>query len=226
MINKNTFEFLKELKANNNRDWFQENKAKYDLARENFIDFADALLLELKKTDNLESESGKKSIYRIYRDIRFSKDKTPYKTYLSGHFKRATNLLRGGYYFHIEPGNTVIAGGFWGPSSEDILRIRKEIAADASEMRAIINAPEFINTFGELKGDKLKSAPRGFDKNHPDLDLLQFKQYLLVTKFDDKDVFSKDFYLKANEVYKKMRPFFDYFSEVLTTDENGASLYD
>lgn len=225
-IPKSTFDFLNDLKKNNNRDWFQENKPKFVKENEQFISFADALLSEFSKHDNIETPTGKKSVFRIYRDIRFSKDKTPYKTHFSGSFKRATKQLRGGYYFHIEPNNSFIGGGFWGPNPKDLLRIRKEIATDASELRAIISSSTFIDTFGELKGDKLKSAPRGFDKNHPDLDLLQFKQFVVSKKLANKEVLNSDFHIKVVEIFNNMRPFFDYMSATLTTDENGIPLYE
>ncbi|MFT4645926.1 MAG: hypothetical protein ACI8ZX_002345 [Planctomycetota bacterium] len=225
-IQQSTLSFLKELKTNNNREWFTENKPRFVKENEQFIAFADALLNEFKKYDNIETQNGKKSVFRIYRDVRFSKDKTPYKKHFSGSFKRATKLLRGGYYFHIEPNNSFIGGGFWGPNSGDLLRIRKEIATDASEFREIISSPTFTETFGELKGDKLKSAPRGFDKNHSDIDLLQFKQFIISKKISDKELLNPNFYKEVSCVFNAMKPFFDYMSAVLTTDENGIPLYE
>lgn len=224
-ITPSILDFLKQLKKNNNRDWFTENKKVYQEEHYQFVNFADTLLAEVNKTDNLETPSGKKSVYRIYRDIRFSKDKTPYKTFFSGHFKRATEQLRGGYYFHIEPGNSLIGGGFWNPNPADLLRIRKEIAIDASELKEIINDKVFIKTFGKISGDKVKTAPRGFDKNHPDLELLQYKQFLISKKFTDKEVLNGNFLKEATNTFIAMRPFFDYMSSILTTDENGAPLY-
>ncbi|AOW19725.1 DUF2461 domain-containing protein [Urechidicola croceus] len=224
-IKKSTFHFLNQLKSNNNREWFQEHKDTFDKEYVSVISFADSALEELTKHDMIETVSGKKSVYRIYRDIRFSKDKTPYKTFFSGYFRRATNLLRGGYYFHIEPGNCFVAGGFWNPNSEDLLRIRKEISIDSSELKIILNDSNFIKNFGELKGNRLKTVPRGFDINHKDLHLLQLKQYLVVKKISDEDVLKENFYLKVNETFAQMRPLFNYMSEVLTTDENGVSIY-
>lgn len=223
-IPKSTFNYLKLLNQNNNRDWFTENKPLFKSENESFILFADAVLNEMKKYDNIETLSGKKSVFRIYRDIRFSLDKTPYKTHFSGSFRRATKLLRGGYYFHIEPGNSFVGGGFWGPNSADLLRIRKEIALDASELKSILADKKFLQTFGELNGDKVKTTPRGFDKNHPDIDLLRFKQFIISKKFSDKDVLKPDFYLQIVDVFNTMRTFFDYMSIVLTTDENGVQL--
>lgn len=225
-ITASTLKFLNALKESNNRDWFLENKATFTKEHERVILFAEAVINEMKKHDLIETASGKKCIYRIYRDVRFSKDKTPYKTHFSGYLKRATVQLRGGYYFHIEPNNCFVGGGFWSPEPKDLLRIRKEIAADDYEIREIINHPTFIDTFGELKGNKLKTAPRSFDKNHKAVDLLRYKQFLLIKKFDDSAVLQPNFYKDVVSVFTKMRPFFDYMSAVLTTDENGVPLFD
>ena len=225
-ISKSNIDFLKQLSKNNNRDWFQANKATaYQSALDNTIAFADCLLSEMKKHDNIETVSGKKSLYRIYKDIRFSKDKTPYKTHWGGYFKRATNQLRGGYYFHLQPGNCFVGGGFWNPNPEDLKRIRVELAADGSELRKIIGSKNFIDTFGQLDGNQVKTAPKGFSKEHENIDLLRYKQFLVSKKFTEKEMLAKDFCKEANKVFKNMRPLFDYMSEVLTTDENGESLY-
>ena len=225
-ISKSNIDFLKQLSKNNNRDWFQANKATaYQSALDNTIAFADCLLSEMKKHDNIETVTGKKSLYRIYKDIRFSKDKTPYKTHWGGYFKRATNQLRGGYYFHLQPGNCFVGGGFWNPNPEDLKRIRVELAADGSELRKIIGSKNFIDTFGQLDGNQVKTAPKGFSKEHENIDLLRYKQFLVSKKFTEKEMLAKDFYKEANKVFKNMRPLFDYMSEVLTTDENGESLY-
>src|SRR4051812_6938840 len=119
-IPSSSLNFLKKLKANNNREWFNEHKELYLAEHEHIISFTDALLHEMKKHDLIEQESAKESLYRIYRDTRFGKDKTPYKSNWSGGFSRATNKLRGGYYFHIQPGNSFAAGGFFGPNSADM----------------------------------------------------------------------------------------------------------
>ncbi len=224
-VQQSTIDFIKTLKANNNRDWFTENKSFYQKEHELFISFADDLLVGMNKSDHIETPTGKKSVFRIYRNVRFSKDKTPYKNHFSGSFKRATKDLRGGYYFHIEPENSFIGGGFWGPNPKDLLRVRKEISTDASELKSIITSKNFIKTFGTLDGDRVKTAPRGFDKNHPDLELLQLKQYVISRKFTDKEILSPEFSSEVINTFKAMRPFFDYMSAILTTDENGVPLY-
>ncbi len=224
-ISKSTLTYLQELMKNNNRDWFAENKETYSKELEKMTQFSDSLLAKLNKHDTIETPNGKKSLYRIYRDVRFSKDKSPYKKHWGGSYKRATDQKRGGYYYHIEPGNkSFIAGGFWSPSKEDLLRIREEIAIDTEELRTIINAKGFIETFGKLEGEQLKTAPKGFPKDHEAIDLLRYKQFIFWRPFTDKEILADNFAEEADKTFKNMRPFFDYFSDVLTTDINGTPL--
>jgi uncharacterized protein (TIGR02453 family) len=221
MIQTSSLDFLRKLKKNNNREWFNEHKAEYQRELDLMEVFAGALLKQLNAHDEIETASGKKSLFRIYRDTRFSSDKTPYKSHWSGSFKRATKYRRGGYYFHIEPGNSFVAGGFWGPSPEDLKRIREDIAFDAAPLRKILRAKSFVSMFQVLKGELVKTAPKGYDSRHEAIDLLRHRQFLLIRKFSDKEVLSKDFLKEAGLTFKAMRPFFDYMSEVLTTDGNG-----
>jgi uncharacterized protein (TIGR02453 family) len=223
-IQQSGFDFLQTLKNNNNRDWFNAHKDIYQRELEHMETFADALLAQLNIHDLIETPSGKKSLHRIYRDTRFSKDKTPYKTNWSGNFKRATKSRRGGYYYHIEPGNSFIAGGFWAPVPQDIKRVRDDIAFDAAPLRKILNSAAFKSYFKTLEGEQLKKAPQGFDTDHEAIDLLRYKQFLLIRRFPDKEVLSTGFVKEAGLTFKAMRPFFDYMSEVLTTDINGLEI--
>jgi uncharacterized protein (TIGR02453 family) len=223
-IQKSSIDFLKAVAKNNDREWFSANKEKYQKAQSNIIDFADALLLEMRKHDTIETASGKQSLFRIYRDVRFSKDKSPYHTYWSGSFKRATKKLRGGYYFHLEPGKSFVAGGFWGPEPGDLKRIRDDIDFNYKEWRKILSNKTLVDTFGAMEGEQLASSPRGYAKDHPAIDLLRFKQFILRHNFSDADVLSSGFAKNAANTFKKMRPFFNYMSEVLTTDGNGNDL--
>lgn len=213
--------FLNTLEKNNNKEWFQLHKPAFLLEQEKVAAFADALLQLLQLHDQIETVSGKESLHRIYRDTRFSADKTPYKINWSGRFKRATKFRRGGYYYNIGPGNSFIAGGFWGPSPADLKRIREDIAFDEKPLRKIIAASDFKSTFGTLKGAQLKSAPKGFDANHEAIDLLRYKQFLLIRPFTDEEVVSADFLKETDITFRHMRPFFDYMSELLSTDANG-----
>ncbi len=222
-IQQSNFDFLKLIKKNNDRDWFNKNKDRYLKELQNIELFADALLAEMNKHDVIETVNGKKSLHRIYRDVRFSKDKTPYNTHWGGGFKRATKARRGSYYFHLEPGNTFVAGGFWGPEPGDLKRVRDEFAYDSKAFRTILKNKNFVKIFGTLKGEQIKTTPKGFDADNEAIDLLRYKQYLLRKNFTDKEVMSPGFVKMVNATYKTMRPFLDYMSEVLTTDVNGIS---
>lgn len=221
-IPKSTLQFLKDLSKNNNRPWFNEHKPRYQEELAKMKSFTNSLLDAMSHHDNIEALK----LYRIYRDVRFSKDKSPYKKNMSGSMKRATKWLRGGYYFHIEPGGSFAAGGFWSPNAADLKRVRDEIAADDKPMRAIIADPTFQQTFGELKGDAVKTAPKGYSREHSAIDLIRHKQFLVSRKFTDKEVLAPNFLEELNQTFKNMRPFFDYMSEVLTTDANGVPIED
>jgi uncharacterized protein (TIGR02453 family) len=221
-ISKSTLNFLKELKQNNNREWFNANKPTFEAEQKKVKAFYNAVMERLKTSDLIESVK----IFRIYRDVRFSKDKLPFKSHFGGQFTRATNKLRGGYYLHISPGESFLAGGFWEPNKGDLERIRKEFETDASEIRAIVNTADFKKNFGKLKGDAVKSAPRGFDKNHPNIDLIRLKQFIVSREFTDDEVLAPNFLNEVVASFVAMRPYLDYMSDVLTTDLNGISLVD
>jgi uncharacterized protein (TIGR02453 family) len=219
-IEKSTFAFLKKLEENNNRDWFTENKPQFQIEQNKTKEFYKTLMERLKLHDSIDAFK----FFRIYRDVRFSKDKTPYKIHFSGSFSRATKRLRGGYYVHISPEGSFLAGGFWEPNKEDLLRIRKEFEMDTSEIRAILRNKTFVKHFGKLQGESLKTAPRGFDKEHEDIDLIRMKQFIVVRNFSEKEVLAPNFLDELDESFKAMRPYFDYMSEILTTDLNGQSV--
>ncbi|GGD38745.1 DUF2461 domain-containing protein [Muriicola marianensis] len=219
-IGSEALEFLNKLSVNNNRDWFEAHKSEFKALEKKVKSFYSNLMEELKKHDDIE----KMKMFRIYRDVRFSKDKTPYKTHFAGSFSRAGKALRGGYYLRIKPGETFAAAGFWEPNKEDLYRIRKELEMDASEFRSVIQAEDFRNTWGDLVGEELKTAPKGFDKEHPDIDLIRKKQFIFVRNFTDKEVLSSEFLSEVDRSFRNIRPYFDLMSEILTTDLNGESL--
>jgi uncharacterized protein (TIGR02453 family) len=220
-IPASSLQFLKQLKKNNDRDWFNANKERYLQELEHMEHFADELLREMNAHDVIETPSGKKSLHRIYRDVRFSKDKTPYNIHWGGGFKRAGKQRRGSYYFHIAPGNSFVAGGFWGPEPGDLKRIREEFSYDHDTFRKIIGNAAFKKTFGAMKGEQIKTTPKGFDPADPAIDLLRYKQFLLIKKFSDEEVLSGTFAKTLSNTFKQMRPFLDYMSQALTTDING-----
>ncbi|MCG2611683.1 DUF2461 domain-containing protein [Flavobacterium sp. SM15] len=221
MVSKATLDFLIQLRNNNNREWFADNKKEFQKLEKDFKASAQELVTELSKSDSID----KIQMFRIYRDVRFSKDKSPYKTNFGVALGRTKPMLRGGYYLHIEPGGSFVGGGFWEPNAEDLNRIRKEFEMDDTEIRKIISDKNFVKIFGTLQGDELKTAPKGFDKEHPAIDLIRKKQYLISRKFTDKEVMDKNFKEEVLNTFLAMRPFFDYMSEVLGTNLNGESIY-
>jgi len=224
LIPASSLEFLKSLKNNNNRDWFNARKDEFTEQKLIIETFAEGLLQALNVHDVIETASGKKSLQRIYKDTRFSKEKIPYKSHWGGHFSRASKLRRGGYYYHIEPGNSFVAGGFQNPNAEDLKRIREEISMDVKPLRDILSSKSFTETFGVLRGEQLKTTPKGFDATEEAIDLLRYKQFLLIKKFTDKEVLDRDFVQSASQAYQNMRPFLDYMTAALTLDSNGLEI--
>ncbi|CAH1001678.1 hypothetical protein LEM8419_02584 [Neolewinella maritima] len=221
-----TYTFLRQLAAHNDRDWFAAHREAYDAARANVAAFAQELLDRLAKTDVISTQNGKKALFRIYRDVRFSKNKLPYKTNFAGSFTRDGKQRRGGYYFHLSPSENMVGGGFYGIERADLKRIREELDGDAGALREITGAKEFTRLYGTLRGEQLKTAPQGYPRDHPNIDLLRYKQFYAARTFSEQEVLSADFIDLAEEALLGLRPFFDYFSEVLTTDANGESILD
>ncbi|MEO0526495.1 MAG: DUF2461 domain-containing protein [Bacteroidota bacterium] len=222
VITQKTLNFLKKLDKNNNREWFTEHKTEFKNHEMDAKRFYESLMERLKDHDDIE----KLKMFRIYRDVRFSKDKTPYKAHFAGSFSRAGARLRGGYYLRIKPDETFIATGFWEPNKEDLFRIRKEFELDASDIRKILDDKTFRDIWGELQGDAVKTAPKGFDKEHPNIDLIKRKQFIFVRNFTDKEVLSPNLMDELDHSFKLIRPYFDLMSDILTTNLNGESLLD
>ena len=216
-IPKNTISFLKELKLNNNREWFNENKDRFNNIQSQVKIFAQEVNDSLNVSDNIE----KIKIFRIYRDLRFSKDKTPYKKNIGMAFHRAKPELRGGYYLEISADESFIAVGFWNPNKEDLLRIRKEIEIDGQEFKRIINQKKIKDIWGDLRGDEVKTSPKGFTSDHEYIDLIKKKQFIFIKKLKEKDILDEKFQKELVNYFKSIRPFFDYMSEVLTTNLDG-----
>lgn len=222
LLTKDVFLFLEQLKKNNNKEWFNQNKETFKVLENSVREFFNGVFEDLKVHDEIE----KFKMQRIYRDIRFSKDKTPYKSHFGASFSRLGARLRGGYYIHLKPGESFIATGFWEPNTEDLFRIRKEFEMDATSLKEVIHNENFKAIWGALQGDALKTAPKGFDKTHPELPLIRKKQFYFMRNFSDKEVFSANFRQKIAISYVAIRPFFDVMSDVLTTNLNGESLLD
>ena len=220
-IPASVFDFLSDLKKNNHRDWMQEHKKRYEANEKALKLFYTTVVDRLNETDEIE----KTKIFRINRDVRFSKDKTPYNVHRSVSFIRAGVHRRGGYYLRLESGNSLMAGGFFSPDPKDLLRIRKEFEMDDQEIRDILSNKEFKKAFGGFNTEnQVKTAPKGFDKEHAAIDLIRNKAFFVRHQFTDKEICAPDFIDKLLSYYELLRPYFDYMSSVLTTDLNGVSL--
>jgi len=223
-VQKSTFDFLKKLSRNNNREWFTVHKKEYIKAQQNAIEFVDALISKMNVHDRIETPSGKKSLYRIYNDVRFSEDKIPYNPRFAGYLKREKPLLRGGYYFWLKPGESRVGCGFTYPSPEDLKRIRLDIQNNYNHWQKLLSTKSIKSTYGTIQGERVATSPKGFPKDDTAIDLLRYKQYWFQRSFTDKEVLAADFLNKVNQSFKNIRPFFDYVSEVLITDLNGERI--
>ncbi len=213
-IKKETLQFLKDLKSHNNRDWFNANKDKFVRANENFTEFVQGLIGEVSKFDkSVSGLDAKECVFRIYRDVRFSKDKSPYKTHLA-----ATLMGRGrmcgvaGYYLHLEPGNAFLAGGVHMTDPENLKAIREEISSNGKVFLRIIADKEFKSTF-EIVGEKLVKVPQGFDKEDPMGDYLKFKELMIHHSVNDKEILSDGFTSYCVKIIRRMVPFNSFLNK-------------
>ena len=217
IITPRTLHFLSNLRQNNHRPWFEAHKEEYQAAKEEVTTLAEAVNDALNETDVI----GKCHVYRIYRDVRFSKDKTPYKDHLDTYYYRQGAERRGGYVFRVGPGMSQAGGGFFGPEKDDLLRIRRELEFDSGPIEEITQHVDFVRYFGTLQGEAVKTAPRGFDKEHPNIAWLRKKQFYALRTFTDHEVTQADLAEQIADTFRALRPFFDYMSTVLTTNADG-----
>ncbi|MEO8583284.1 MAG: DUF2461 domain-containing protein [Flavitalea sp.] len=215
MIKKETLKFFKAIQLNNNRPWFEKNKLVYEAARINYLEFVSELIPELKKIEPIFDKELKKYADRIYRDIRFSKDKRPYKNSISSSIERAPEYKKTPIYLHVQPGNTFLAGGIWQPESALLNKVRQEIDYNGAEFEKIINKKSFVNQFGKLKGASLVRPPKGYTSDHPQIELLKLKEYIIMKNYDDDQVCSLQFIKLLVGTYKEALPFLRFFDAVL-----------
>lgn len=217
MIAQDTLAFLAELKENNNKEWFDANRKRYEAVKKDIKENVQQLITGIAGFEPaIAAIKPKDCVFRINRDIRFSKDKSPYKTNLGAYISRGGKKSpHAGYYFHLEPGNCFLAGGMYGPESSVLNAVRQEIDYNTDEFKAIINSKEFKKLFGEIHGEQLKTAPKGYSKDHPEIELLRYKSYLMVHNISDKDVLNKNFTDKAVSVFEAMKPMNEFLNRVL-----------
>lgn len=218
-IKKSTLEFLHDIRQNNEREWFSRNRNRYEDARFNFESFVQTLIDEVTKYDPiLKGLEAKSCTYRINRDIRFSNDKTIYKSHMGAFIVRGgkKNGDRfAGYYFHVEPGGaSMVAGGAYMPPMPWLTAIRSKIAENGDRFIKIINDRTFKKYFGDIEGEKLKSTPRGYSSDHPFADLLKYKSYLVSKMIPDDIVTGKDCFSQVVEACRIMKPLNDFLNDV------------
>jgi uncharacterized protein (TIGR02453 family) len=207
--------FVRALKRNNNRDWFQAHRDDYEVARAHFEEFVAALLHELSRTEPLADVSPRDCIFRLNRDLRFSKDKTPYKPYMSAYIAPGGRKSRRmGYYVHIEPGNTLLAGGLHEPDPRQLASWRAAIDRDPRPFKRVVAAAAFRRTFGEVRGERLKTVPRGYPRDHPEADLLRLKSITVIRQVPDAQVIAPTFLHEALKTFKAMKPFLQYLQSL------------
>jgi uncharacterized protein (TIGR02453 family) len=214
---KPVLDFLGDLKEHNNKAWFEEHRAAYDTARTHFENFVDQLIGEYGRLEDLGGITAKDCIMRIYRDTRFSKDKSPYKTSMGATIapggKKSARL---GYHLHLQPHDeTLIAGGLYMPTPEQLASFRRAIDQDAAPFKAILDNKEFRKYFGMLEGEKVKTVPQGYTRDHPDFELLRFKQVVVVHHLSDEMVLSPKFNTHVIKTFTAMKPFLDYLNTIL-----------
>lgn len=224
MFSQKALQFLDDLKSNNNREWFTANKKRYETFKKEYHQLVSDFLDKMKPLDpTLEMLEIKNCTFRINRDIRFSKDKSPYKTHIGVWLSSGIkNHNRSGYYLHIERGGSFIAGGLYAPEANDLKKVRKEIAFFYEDLEAILDDKilkmEF-GTFGRTEKSVLKNPPRGYDNNHPAIEFLKLKSFELIHKIEISEVTQKEFVAKMSEKLILLKPLNDFMNRALTAEE-------
>ena len=224
MLTKESLQFLDDLKKNNNREWFQDNKKRYEIFKKDYHQLVSDFLDAMKPLDpSLELLEIKDCTFRINRDIRFSKDKSPYKAHLGVWLSSgAKGANRSGYYVHIEKGASFIAGGFYSPDADQLKKVRKEIAFFHDDLEAILADKNFKKEFGGFdinESNSLKSMPRGYEKDHPAIEFLKLKSFTTSQKFDIVEVTQKDFVKKMSQKLIALKPLNEFINRALDTEE-------
>lgn len=223
MLTQESLQFLDDLKANNNREWFLDNKKRYEIFKKDYHQLVGDFLDVMKPLDpSLEMLEVKNCTFRINRDIRFSKDKSPYKAHLGVWLSSgAKGKNRSGYYVHIEKDKCFIAGGFYCPEAEDLKKVRKEIAFFYEDLEAILKEKNFKKEFGDFDRNEssvLKNPPRGYEKDHPAIEYLKLKSFEASQKFDISEVLKKDFVETMSKKLIALKPLNDFINRAVTDE--------
>ncbi len=224
MLTKDSLQFLEDLKANNNRDWFLDNKKRYEVFKKDYQQLVSDFLDAMKPLDpSLEMLEVKNCMFKINRDIRFSKDKSPYKDHIGVWLSSgAKGMNRSGYYVHIAKAGSFIAGGLYCPEAEDLKKVRKEIAYFHEDLEEIISSKNFQKEFGDFDRNEknlLKNPPRGYEKEHPAIEFLKLKSFETSQKFNINEVTKEDFVAKMSKKLIVLKPLNDFINRALTSEE-------
>lgn len=217
-ISKNILQFLSELKLNNNRNWFIENKDRFTEIQSELISLTGYLLSEIEKFDqSVKGVDPKSCIFRIYKDVRFSKDKSPYKTHFGIFIRGGGKKIEGtGYYLHIEPNGSLIGGGCYQPDPKSLYKIRERMIADSKKIQQLLNERKFVQDFGkEFYAEKLKTVPKGFAKDHPMIELLKYKGFAVAKKIKNTDLTSNDFAKETVKSFRNLYPLNQFLEEAM-----------
>jgi uncharacterized protein (TIGR02453 family) len=214
---KTILEFLTQLKYNNNREWFADNKSLYENAKLEFEAFVNMLIGEIKAFDNsVDVNSAKECTFRIYKDVRFSKNKDPYKTNMGAYIASGGKKSEwAGYYMHVEPGASFAGGGLYCPQPDILKKVREDIFNHSETLKTIISNKSFKSAFPEIYGEQLKTVPKGFPKEFEDAELLKYKSYTVIKHLSDKDLIKSDILDNILSIFKTQKPFNSYLNNVL-----------
>jgi uncharacterized protein (TIGR02453 family) len=220
---KPALDFLLALQAHNNKPWFQAHRAEYETARQCFEDYVDDFIQEFRAVEDFADLSAKDCVFRIYRDVRFAKDKAPYKPNMGASVALGgKHSLRAPYYIHLEPpGKSFLAGGVYMPTPEQLAAIRRAIDRDPAGLKAVMSRKAFKKYFGSLSGEKLKTPPRGYSGDHPEIELLKYKQFIAGHALTDKDVLSPRLLSHTVEVFAALKPLLDFLNDAVLPSRGG-----
>jgi len=220
MLQPSTLRFLKDLKKHNNKEWFDSHRAQFDTAKKDFSEFIDEIIERHSKKDkSIKALTAKNCLFRINRDIRFSKDKSPYKTNFGASINQGgKKSIFAGYYFHCEPGEHFVGGGIWMPMPSEIKKIRQEIDYNFDEFKKIVGSKKFKSVYGELyRGEDigLSKIPQGFEKDNPAGEYLKLKSWIAMRKLTDATVTSKDLMKKTLEAFETLQPMIEFINRAV-----------
>ena len=214
-ITQETFNFFKQIEENNNKPWFEKNRPLYEAAKANFLEFMGVLLPKIRTIDQIVEKDLKKYASRIHRDVRFSKNKSPYKNNISSLIERALDFKKCPFYIHVQPNGSFMGAGVYQPDPALLKRVRQEIDYNSSELHKIIGKPSFKEKFGKITGDSLVRPPKGYEEDNPNIELLKLKFYIVRKDFLDEEVISPDFADRIAEMYREALPFLEFLDNTI-----------